>query len=84
MCNGRNEIVTHIFNDYSKLAQTKYKERHDKIVTIVLRDVCSKYGFKPAKHWYKHRAEGVMENQNAMILWDFNIRTDHVIEARLC
>ena len=27
-------------------------------------------------------AEKVIENQNAKILWDFSIQTDHVIQAR--
>ena len=44
--------------------------------------LCSKYGFEPAKHWYEHRAEGVMKNQDTKILWDFNIKTYRVIEAR--
>ena len=32
--------------------------------------------------WYEHRAEGVVENQEAKNLWDFNIKTGRVIEAR--
>ena len=43
---------------------------------------CSKYGFEPSKQWYEHRAEGVIENQDIKILWDINISTDRVIEAR--
>ena len=55
---------------------------HYKVATMVHWKLCSKYGFEPAKHWYEHRAEGVMENRDTEILWNFNIRTDHVIEAR--
>ena len=32
--------------------------------------------------WYEHQPESVVENENCKILWDFNIQTDHVIEAR--
>ena len=33
--------------------------------------------------WYNHiPAESVLENENYKLLWDFNIRTDHNIEAR--
>ena len=45
-------------------------------------ELCSEYGFEPTKHWYEERTEGVMENEDAKILWGFNIRTDRVIDAR--
>ena len=32
--------------------------------------------------WYEHQPEAVQENERCKILWDFNIQTDHVIEAR--
>ena len=32
--------------------------------------------------WYEHQPESVVENENCKILWDFNIQTDHVFEAR--
>ena len=72
----------HILSECSKLAQTKYKKRHDKVITMVHWELCSKYGFESAKHWYEHKAEKEMENQDTNILWDFNNRTDHVIKAR--
>ena len=35
-----------------------------------------------AKNWYEHNAEKVTEHVKAKILWDFNIQTDHLIQAR--
>ena len=67
----------HIFSECSKLAQAEYKKRHDKVVTMVHWELCSKYGFESANHWYEHRAERVME-----ILQDFNIRADRFVEAK--
>ena len=32
--------------------------------------------------WYEHVPEAVIENEKVKILWDFNIQTDHQIEAR--
>ena len=35
-----------------------------------------------AKNWYEHNAEKVTKNDKVKILWDFNIQTDHMIQAR--
>ena len=78
LCNERNETVIHILSECSKLAQTEYKKRHDKVVTMVHWEICSKYGFGPAKYWYEHSAEGVMGYKETKILWDFNVRTHRI------
>ena len=44
--------------------------------------VCEKLRFNRARLWYEHEPEGVVENKNFKILWDFTIRCDHMIEAR--
>ena len=72
----------HILSERLKLAQNKYKKCHDKVATVAHWELCSKYGFESPKHWYEHRTEGVVENQNTKILWNFNIRNDCAIEAR--
>ena len=60
----------HILSESSKLSPTEYKKRHDKVATVVLWELCSKYSFETAKNWYEHRlrAERVMENQNTKVL----------------
>ena len=40
------------------------------------------YIIQHAKNRYEHNAEKVTENEKAKILWDFNIQTDHIIQAR--
>ena len=74
--------VNHILSECSKMAQTEYKRRHDWVGKRIHWDVCRKYGIKVKGKWYEHQPESVVENENCKILWDFNIQTDHVIEAR--
>ena len=40
------------------------------------------YNFEAGDKWYEHEPESVLENEDYIILWDFSIQTDHVIEAR--
>ena len=82
MCDERDETVMHILSECSKLAQTEYKKRHDKVATMVHWELCKQYDLPHSQNWYEHRAEAVMENDDVKLLWDFNIRTDRVIEAR--
>ena len=82
MCGERPETVFHITSECSKIAQTMYKSRHDKVATIIHWKLCEMYGFDRADKWYEHRAKDVVENQKAKLLWDFSIQTDRVIEAR--
>ena len=32
--------------------------------------------------WYAHNLESIMENEKNKILWDCEIRTDHLISAK--
>ena len=64
------------------MAQTDYKKRHDKVAQLVHWNLCKRYGIQHAKNWYEHNAEKVTDNDKAKILWNFNIQTDHVIQAR--
>jgi hypothetical protein len=82
MCGARDETVMHILSECEKLAQGEYKKRHDRVATIVHWELCAIHGFQRSKNWYDHHAEPVLENEKVKILWDFNIHTDRIIEAR--
>lgn len=82
MCGVRDETVMHILSECEKLAQGDYKKRHDRVASIIHWNLCSNHGFKRADNWFDHHAEPVMENERVKILWDFNIHTDRLIEAR--
>ena len=64
------------------MAQTDYKKRHDKVSQLVHWNLCRRYRIQHTRNWYEHNAEKVTENEKAKILWEFNIQTDHVIQAR--
>ena len=80
LCRKHNETVDHILNGCPKLAQNMYKQRHDKVAAVIHWSLCQHYGFKFSKKWYEHRAEKVLENDKAKLLWDFHVQSDHVIE----
>lgn len=82
MCKRSDETVSHIVSECSKLAQTEYKGRHDRVATAVHWCLAKKFGFPASNQWYQHRAEPTIENEKVKLFWDFNIYTDHVIEAR--
>ena len=75
MCNKRDETVIPSVNVHSWLWLSI---RHN-MIRSSLWLTCSKYGFEPAKHWYEHGAEKVVENQDTKNLWDYNIKTGRVI-----
>ena len=74
MCKQADETVNHLLSECSKMAQREFKKIHW--------EVCLKYGFDVKRKWYEHEPETTMENDISTILWDFNINTDHVIQAR--
>ena len=41
-----------------------------------------KCNFEAGDKWYEHESESVLDYEDYKILWDLNIQTNHVIEAR--
>ena len=72
----------HIISECSKLAQVGYKQRHDWVGKRINWEVCRKSGIEVVLKWHKHHPQAVKEEERYKILWDFNIQTDDVIEAR--
>ena len=82
MCGQRDESVSHIVAECSKLAQTEYKARHDNVARIIHLELCQNRKLIDEKKWYNHKPESVYEDEKVKILWDFNIYTDHLIQHR--
>jgi len=82
MCDHAEETIMHLVSECEQLAQGEYKKRHDKVAMRVHWELCGTYGFNRSGQWYHHRAEGVLENDKAKLLWDVNIQTKRVISAR--
>ena len=69
-------------SECGKLAQTKYKGRHDNVARYIHWQLRRKCGLKRANSWYQQKPEGVVESENFKILWDFTVQCDRKIEAR--
>ena len=70
-------------NECSKLAQKDYKTRHEWVVKAIPWDMCKKFKFDLMNEWYMHNPASVRENETHKFLRDFDIKTDHLISARL-
>jgi hypothetical protein len=81
-CGDRYESVQHLVAGCSILANSEYKERHNKAASIVHWRMCQKYGIDVHKQCYRHVPLSVVENEKVKILWDVNIYTDKLIHAR--
>ena len=80
LCGEREETISHIVAECTKLAQKQYRHwRHDR-VALVIRTLCKRFGFPYSDQWYEHVPERELENENVKLLWDFSIQTDHHLE----
>ena len=82
LCGDRDETINHIISECSKLALKEYKTRPDWVGKVVHWEMCRKFQFDHTNKWYMHNPAPVLENDTHKLLWDFNIQTDHLIQAR--
>ena len=50
-------------NNNDKLAQKKYKTRHDRVGKVIHRELCKKFNFDHMNKWYMRNPESVLENE---------------------
>ena len=83
LCGNGAETIFHLLSACSCLAATEYLNRHNAVASILHRNICSSYHFPVHcdKPWL-YQPEPVLEGNGVKILWDFDIRTDHIISAR--
>ena len=60
----------------SKIAQTDHKERHNKVASKLLWNLCKNYHLPASEKWWELKVEKVLQNEEVKILWDFKIQTD--------
>lgn len=81
LCNISEESVQHLSSGCSKIAGTRYLERHNNMGKVVHQLVCLNKGlldtFTP-HHMYVPKA--VLENNTTKIYWDFTVETDIGVE----
>ena len=82
LCCDRDETVNHTISECSKQAQKEYKARPDWVEKVIHWELCKKLKFDHTTKCYMHKPESVPENETHKILWDFEIKTDHLIPAR--
>ena len=75
MCAKKGESIRYLVGECGKLAQRKYKKRHDNGVRYVHWQLCNKGGLEEQRG-------AVIENDNYKLLWDFTIQCDRIMEAR--
>ena len=76
LCGDRDETINHIISECSKLAQRKYKTRHDWVGKEIHWEMCKKFQFDHTNKCYMYNPALVIENATHKLLWDFNIQTD--------
>ena len=76
------ETINHIISGCPALAQNEYKRRHDTVAKVLHWHICKEYNVPCSDRWYDHVPEKVIENDRVKILWDYDVRTDHRIQAR--
>ena len=76
LCKEKKETVDHLVSACSKIAQTDYNERHNKVASMLHWNLCRKYHLPAAEKWWEHKIEKVLQNKETKILWDFKIQTD--------
>ena len=81
LCGEREETISHIVAECTKLAQKQYRHwRHDRVALVIHWTLCKRFGFPHSDQWYEHVPERALENENVKLLWDFSIQTDHHLE----
>ena len=81
LCGDRDETINHI-SECSKLAQKKYKTRHDWVGNVIHWVMCKKFNFDHTDKWYMHNPAPILKNNTYKLPWDFDIHTDYLISAR--
>ena len=69
LCAEKVETIDHIVSGCSKLANTEYKMKHDRLGQYLHWNICNHYDMPTPKHWYEHHRQPVTEGKSATILW---------------
>ena len=62
--------------------QKAYKTRPDWVGKAIQWELCKKFQFDHTNKLYMYKPELVQENETHKILWDFEVQTNHRIQAR--
>ena len=51
LCKVKEEAIDHLLSSCNKIAQTDYKERHNRVASMLHRNLCKKYNLPTADKW---------------------------------
>ena len=64
----KEETIDHLVSSCSKIAQTDYKEQHDKVASMLHWNFCRKYNLPTADKWWEHKVDKVLQKEDVKIL----------------
>ena len=64
------------------MAQKEYQTRYGWVGKVIHWELCMKLKFDLTNKWYIPNTTSFLENDTHKLLWDFDIQTDHLTEAR--
>ena len=81
VCGMVPEYVDHVLSSCTPLAATMYKQRHDRVASIVHWSLLKSYNLSVSRNYWD-TTPAVVESPDVKVLWDFTIFTDHHLAAR--
>ena len=78
LCGIKDETINHMISKCSKLAQRKYKTKHNWAEKVIHKEFSKKSKFDQTNK-YMHKLESILKNDTYKILWDFDIPTYHLL-----
>ena len=75
LCKVKEEPIDYFTSSCSKITQTDYKERHNKVASMLYWNLYRKYNQLIADKWWEHKFDKVLQKEDVKILWNFKIET---------
>ena len=76
LCKVKEATIEHQVSRCSKIELTVYKERHNKVASMLHWNLYRKYSLPTADRWWEHKVDKVLQREDVKILWDFKIQTN--------
>ena len=77
----RPRTVDHLATQCEKLLYLDYTRRHNEVVRVLHRFMCTKYGMRRGRRMKGHVFEPLVANEHVEIRFDMRVRTDTKIAA---
>ena len=83
VCDKHTKATNHLVSGCPILAPTEFLNQHDRLVQYIHWFLCKNVGLLHESNWWEYKPPKVIQNKNATILWDFDIRADRTIQTNL-